>query len=107
MVAACVGCSLYLPSVRNFCKDLAHRITLMLLCFFLKHGILTLMLKTIRGRSRCRNAKVQLITMIVIQFADDLYISFVYLPFFKLPLLIRYFHTNVPIVAHVLSLLLF
>jgi len=79
----------------------------MLLCFFLKHGILTLMLKTIRGRSRCRNAKVQLITMIVIQFADDLYISFVYLPFFKLPLLIRYFHTNVPIVAHVLSLLLF
>jgi len=84
MVAACVGCSLYLPSVRNFCKDLAHRITLMLLCFFFKkkHGILTLMLKTIRGQSRYRNAKVQLITMIVIQFADDLYISFVYLPFF-------------------------
>ena len=36
MVAACVGCSLYLPSVRNFCKDLAHRITLMLLCFLKK-----------------------------------------------------------------------
>ena len=52
------------------------------IAFFPKHGILTLMLKTIRGRSRCRNAKVQLITMIVIQFADDLYISFVYLPFF-------------------------
>ena len=61
-------------------------LTELLLCysvFFLKkHGILTLMLKTIRGRSRCRNAKVQLITMIVIQFADDLYISFVYLSFF-------------------------